>query len=223
MADPQRSGVSANAAPETLCITAGSFVQNSWLVWDPASRAAVVVDPGEDHGRILAEAGQRDIRVEAIWLTHAHIDHILGVEAVRQATGAPVWLHPDDRRWYDALPEQGRFFGIEGLPRLAPPDHEFVAGGTVGLGPFSFTIRHTPGHAPGHVALVGHGMVISGDVLFRDSIGRTDLAGADLATLMESIRRELLTLPDDTRVLPGHGPETTIGRERAENPFLRGM
>ncbi|MDZ4259568.1 MAG: MBL fold metallo-hydrolase [Gemmatimonadales bacterium] len=211
-----------SAAPETLCITAGSFVQNSWLVWDPASRAAVVVDPGEGHDLILAEAGQRGLAIEAIWLTHAHIDHILGVEAVREATGAPVWLHPDDRRWYDALPEQGRFFGIEGLPRLAPPEHELVAGATVHCGSLRFEIRHTPGHAPGHVALVGHGMVISGDVLFRDSIGRTDLAGADLATLMESIRRELLTLPDDTRVLPGHGPETTIGRERAENPFLRG-
>lgn len=223
MADAPRSGVTPGAVPETLCITSGAFVQNSWLVWDPHSLAAVVVDPGEDHGRILAEANRRDLEIGAIWLTHAHIDHILGVKAVREATKAPVWLHADDRRWYDALPEQGRFFGIEGLPRLAPPEHELVAGATVVCGSLRFEIRHTPGHAPGHVAFVGHGMVFSGDVLFRDSIGRTDLAGADLPTLMASIRRELWSLPDATRVLPGHGPATTIGRERAENPFLRGV
>ncbi len=213
--------MSEATAPETLMMTTGSFVQNSWLVWDRASRMAVVVDPGEGHDEILAAVAARELTVTDIWLTHAHIDHILGVEAVREATGAPVWLHPDDRRWFDALPEQGRFFGLDGLPRLTPPERTLAAGDTVRCGPWAFTVHHVPGHAPGHVVFVGHGIAISGDILFFDSIGRTDLAGGDLPTLLESIRRELWPLPEATRILPGHGPETTIGRERRHNPFVR--
>lgn len=207
--------------PAVLGIPNGTFVQNSWIVWDPGSREAVIVDPGEESGRILAEAGARGLDVRQIWLTHAHLDHILGVDDVRAATGAEVWLHPEDRRWYDALPEQGRMFGLEGLPRLAPPEHDLVPGTPVACGPWSFEVRFVPGHAPGHVAFIGHGLCLSGDVLFEDSIGRTDLAGGDLETLLQSIRRELFTLDDAVRVLPGHGPETTIGRERRSNPFLR--
>lgn len=209
------------AGPEVLGITTGAFVQNSWLVWDPVSRDAVLVDAGEGHDAILAAVADRDLTVRGIWLTHAHIDHVLGLEALRRATGAPVWLHPDDRRWYDVLPEQGRMFGIEGLGRLAPPDHALHAGDRLTVGPFAFEVRHVPGHAPGHVAFIGYGLCLSGDVLFEDSIGRTDLAGGSLPVLLESIQREILTLPDATRVLPGHGPETTVGRERTRNPFLR--
>lgn len=207
-------------APELLRIENGVFTQNTWLVWDVATRAAVVVDPGEESERILREVATRALAVQAIWLTHAHIDHIWGVDAVRRATGAPVWLHPADRRWYDMLPEQGKMFGIEGLPRLDPPERELAHGDTVHVSSHAFGVRHVPGHAPGHVAFVGHGMAISGDVLFMDSIGRTDLAGGDHALLMRSITDELLTLPDDTRILPGHGPETTVGRERRMNPYL---
>lgn len=209
------------AGPATRMVTTGAFVQNTWVVWDPASRDAVIVDPGEGHREILAVVAEERLRVTDIWLTHAHIDHILGVEAVRAATGAPVWLHPDDRRWFDALPEQGRLFGIEGLPRLAPPERTLAHGDVVACGSHAFRVHHVPGHAAGHVAFIGHGMAISGDVLFHDSIGRTDLAGGDLPTLLASIRRELWPLPDDTRVLTGHGPETTIGRERRQNPFVR--
>ncbi len=210
-----------HAGPATLVITTGGFVQNCWLLWDQESREAVVVDPGEGSDAILAEIQRLELRVSAIWLTHAHIDHVLGVSAVREATGAPVWLHPDDRRWYDALPEQGRFFGMSGLEPLAPPEHELVDGQELGFGPWRFLVRHTPGHAPGHVAFLGHGLAVAGDLLFLDSIGRTDLAGGDHATLLDSIHRVLLALPDETVVLPGHGPETTIGRERRLNPFLQ--
>jgi glyoxylase-like metal-dependent hydrolase (beta-lactamase superfamily II) len=209
------------SAPQVLGITTGGFVQNSWLVWDPASRDAVLVDAGEGHQEILAAIAARQLTVRGIWLTHAHIDHVLGLEPLRQATGAPVWLHPDDLRWYNVLPEQGRMFGIEGLGRLKAPEHELHHGDALQVGPFTFAVRHVPGHAPGHVAFVGHGLCHSGDVLFEDSIGRTDLAGGSLPVLMESIRREVLTLPDATRVLPGHGPETTVGRERSHNPFLQ--
>jgi hydroxyacylglutathione hydrolase len=208
-------------APDAIGITTGTFQQTCWLLADPDTREAVVVDPGEGSAEILAAVRARDLRVTGIWLTHAHIDHIWGVDEVRRATGAPVWLHPLDRRWYDILPEQGRMFGLGGLPRLAPPDHDLAHGQTVSVGRFDFAVRHVPGHAPGHVAFIGQGFAVSGDVLFAGSIGRTDLAGGDLPQLLRSIREELVTLPDATRVLPGHGPETTVGAERTGNPFLR--
>ena len=208
-------------APEAIGITTGTFQQTCWLLADPEAGEAVIVDPGEGSAEILAAVRARGLRVTGIWLTHAHIDHIWGVDDVRAATGAEVWLHPLDRRWYDILPEQGRMFGLGGLPRLAPPEHDLAHGQTVSVGRFDFAVRHVPGHAPGHVAFLGHGLAVSGDVLFAGSIGRTDLAGGDLSQLLASIRDELLVLPDDTRVLPGHGPETTIGAERAANPFLR--
>lgn len=211
------------SAPEVLGIPNGRFAQNAWLVWDPVTRDAVLVDPGEDASRFLAAIRARDLLLREIWLTHAHLDHIWGVDDVRAATGALVRLHPDDRRWYDALPEQGRMFGIGGLVPPAPPDFDLVPGESVRVGHYTFDVRFVPGHAPGHVAFIGYGLCLSGDVLFEDSIGRTDLAGGDHAQLLESIRRELFPLPDDTRVLPGHGAETTIGRERRSNPFLTGL
>lgn len=213
--------MSAAPAPDVVGIPNGTFAENTWIVADPASRRAVVIDPGEEHARILAAVRHRGLEVGDIWLTHAHIDHIWGVDALREATGARVHLHPADRRWYDILPEQGAMFGLQGLPRLAPPDAELAHGDLLAVGPWRFAVRHVPGHAPGHVAFVGHGLAISGDVLFQGSIGRTDLAGGDLATLMASIRAEILTLPDATRILPGHGPETTVGAERETNPFLQ--
>jgi hydroxyacylglutathione hydrolase len=215
-----RDRVTNAAGVEAEVITTGSFLQNCWLLWDRGTREAVVVDPGEGSAEILEAVRARGLTVTAIWLTHAHIDHILGVTAVREATGAPVWLHPDDRRWYDALPEQGRFFGISGLEPLAPPEHALQDGQTVHVGAWPFLVREAPGHAPGHVVFLGHGLAVAGDVLFLDSIGRTDLAGGDHATLLASIDRVLMPLEDSTRVLTGHGPETTIGRERRLNPFL---
>lgn len=210
-------------APEVFGIPNGGFVQNSWLIWDPTSREAAVVDPGEDAPRILAAIRHRELAVRQIWLTHAHIDHIWGVDVVREATGAEVWLHPADRRWYDSLPEQGQMFGLEGLPRLGPPDHDLVDGSILTLGELHFEVHHTPGHSPGHVVFIGHGLCVGGDVLFEDSIGRTDLPGGNAAELLESIERVLLPLPDPTRVLTGHGSETTIGRERKRNPFLTSL
>lgn len=211
----------AAAGLGTAMVTTGGFQQNCWLLWDEATREAVVVDPGEGSDEILAAIAARHLVVRAIWLTHAHIDHILGVTALREATGAPVSLHPADRRWYDSLPEQGRFFGMTGLEPLDPPEHALADGDQVAVGSHRFLVRHVPGHAPGHVAFLGDGVAVSGDVLFLDSIGRTDLAGGDHPTLLRSITEVLLPLPDATRVLSGHGPETTIGRERRLNPFLQ--
>ncbi|HJS46594.1 MAG TPA: MBL fold metallo-hydrolase [Gemmatimonadales bacterium] len=207
--------------PAVVGIPNGRFAQNCWLVADPGAGEAAVVDPGEEAGRILAELAGRGWRATAIWLTHAHIDHVLGVAAVREATGAPVHLHPLDRPLYDNVAEQGRWFGIE-VPPLPPPDREFAEGDQVRVGALEFTVHHLPGHSPGHVALVGHGHCFSGDVLFRGSVGRVDLPGGDGAALLASIRRRLLTLPGDVVVHSGHGPDTTIGEERRGNPFLTG-
>jgi len=180
-----------------------------------------MVDPGEESSAFLAELGRRDWALRAVWLTHAHIDHILGVAAVKRATDAPVYLHPDDRPLYDALPDQGAWFGIR-ADRPPPPDHPLAAGQRLTVGGLEFTVRHTPGHSPGSVSFVGQGTIFGGDVLFNGSIGRTDLPGGDFATLMRSIQRDFLSLPDSTVVRSGHGPETTIGVERLTNPFLTG-
>jgi len=199
----------------------GSFDQNCWLLADPASRAAVMVDPGEESGRFLAELRRREWTLTDIWLTHAHIDHILGVTDVHAATGVPIHLHAGDRSLYENLPQQAQWFGLRaGTP--PPVTHWLSEGQVLTVGPHRFTVRHVPGHAPGHVAFVAPGLIVGGDVLFAGSIGRTDLPGGNMAELEASIRRVFYVLPDETRVLTGHGPETTIGAERKSNPFVRG-
>jgi len=200
----------------------GQFVENCYLVTDEASRECVVIDPGEEAGLILRRITEAGVRPVAIWVTHAHLDHVMGVPRLRRETGAPIYLHPADRELYDHVIQQGLAFGIR-VESLPPPDREFVPGETVRVGTVGFTVRHAPGHSPGSVCLVGDGVVFTGDVLFAGSIGRTDLPGADFDTLIRSIERELLVLPDSTMVYSGHGPETTVGRERGTNPFLAGV
>ena len=200
----------------------GQFVENCYLVIDEASRECVVIDPGEEAGLILRRITEAGVRPVAIWVTHAHLDHVMGVPRLSRETGAPIYLHPADRELYDHVIQQGLAFGIR-VESLPPPDREFVPGETVRIGTVGFTVRHAPGHSPGSVCLVGDGVVFTGDVLFAGSIGRTDLPGADFDTLIRSIERELLVLPDSTMVYSGHGPETTVGRERGTNPFLTGV
>ena len=200
----------------------GQFVENCYLVTDEASRECVVIDPGEEAGLILRRITEAGVRPVAIWVTHAHLDHVMGVPRLSRETGAAIYLHPADRELYDHVIQQGLAFGIR-VESLPPPDREFVPGETVRVGTVGFTVRHAPGHSPGSVCLVGDGVVFTGDVLFAGSIGRTDLPGADFDTLIRSIERELLVLPDSTMVYSGHGPETTVGRERGTNPFLTGV
>ncbi len=199
----------------------GPFVENCYLVVDEQARECAVVDPGEEAGLILHKVAATGAKPVAIWLTHAHIDHVVGVPRVAEETGAPVWLHPADRPLYDAVPEQAAWFGLD-APALPPPDRTFAHGDVVHVGELAFQVRHTPGHSPGSVCLVGPGVVLGGDVLFAGSIGRTDLPGGDFDTLIASIERELLSLPEATIVYTGHGPETTVGHERRSNPFLTG-
>jgi glyoxylase-like metal-dependent hydrolase (beta-lactamase superfamily II) len=210
------------ARPEVLCLTNGAFAQNCYIVADRSAREAVLVDPGEEADLFLARLRSEGLTLRGIWLTHAHLDHVLGVGRVVGQTGVEIWLHPEDRRLYDAAPMQaGAMLGID-LDPLPPPDHALAHGDTLRVGGCAFEVRHAPGHSPGHVILVGEGVALVGDVVFAGSVGRTDLPGGDAATLLESIREQVLTLPDDTVLHTGHGPETTVGRERRGNPFLTG-
>jgi len=206
---------------EVVALPNGQFAENCYLVADRRTRDAVIIDPGEEPAMFLAELDTRAWTLRGIWLTHAHIDHIMGVGAVRQATGAPIHLHPLDRPIYDALPQFGSWVGMQ-LDPPPPPDVALQHGVPVQVGRFAFDVRLTPGHSPGSVSFVGHDMVFGGDVLFNGSVGRTDLPGGDSATLMASIQTQFLSLPDSTVVHSGHGPDTTIGVERLTNPFLTG-
>jgi glyoxylase-like metal-dependent hydrolase (beta-lactamase superfamily II) len=198
----------------------GPTATNCYLVADPATRDAAVIDPGWEAPRILAELSQRAWTCRAVWLTHAHFDHLGAVAEVMAATGAPLALHPAD---LPLLRAQGGapLFGLH-LPPLPEPALLLAPGAPVTAGTLTLDVLFVPGHTPGHVALYhrGAGVVFSGDVLFAQGIGRTDLPGGNYATLIASIREQLLTLPDETTVCSGHGPLTTIGAERRENPFL---
>jgi hydroxyacylglutathione hydrolase len=206
---------------EIVALPNGQFAENCYLLADRATRQAVMVDPGEEPRLFLAELDTRAWALTAVWLTHGHIDHIMGVAAVKEATGVPVYLHPADRVLYDGLPRQGEWMGLS-LEPPPPPDGELTEGQRLHLGAHEFTVRHTPGHSPGSVSFTSPGMVLGGDVLFNGSIGRTDLPGGDLGTLMHSLHAVFMALPDSTIVYSGHGPETTIGVERMTNPFLTG-
>jgi len=199
----------------------GQFVENCYFVIDEATTECAIIDPGEEASVIARKLQAEGVRPVGIWLTHAHIDHVLGVPRLKADTGAPVCLHPADRMLYDHVPEQALAFGMR-AERLPAPDRQLAHGDALRVGGLAFRVRHAPGHSPGSVVFEGQGAVFGGDVLFQGSIGRTDLPGGDFDTLLKSIERELLTLPDSTIVYSGHGPETTIGRERRANPFLTG-
>lgn len=204
-----------------VSIPNGVFAENCYLVIDDERQELAIVDPGEEAGLILHKVRASGATPVAIWLTHAHLDHVMGVRRVKTETGAPIYLHPADRPLYDAVVAQAAAFGVLAEPQ-PPPDAAWVHGDVARVGNLAFAVRHTPGHSPGSVTFIGNGVAIGGDVLFAGSIGRTDLPGGDFDTLIASIERELLSLPDDTIVHSGHGPDTTVGRERRTNPFLTG-
>jgi hydroxyacylglutathione hydrolase len=197
----------------------GPFAQNGFLVVCTGSSKGILVDPGAGTDQMLATAERENVQIELIVLTHAHLDHVDGVGRAKRATGAPVLLHRDDEPLYHAAPTQAQWFGVRVDP-LPPIDRHLNDGDTVRFGDCELQVRHTPGHAPGHVVLIGDGFALIGDCVFAGSIGRTDLPGGDFQQLMRSIRSHILTLPDETILYSGHGPETTVGHERVGNPFL---
>lgn len=199
-------------------VTVGAFQENSYLLVDPVSRKAVLVDPGAEPERILEMVREQNAAVDAIWLTHAHLDHIGAVQAVRRALPVPVLLHPADLVIYRRAAQQAALYGLP-FEQPADPDGELQDGQTLSVGAHTFSVRHSPGHAPGHVVFVGESVLLGGDLLFAGSIGRTDLPLSDPEAMERSLAM-IAGLDPALVVYPGHGPPTTIGRELATNPFL---
>jgi glyoxylase-like metal-dependent hydrolase (beta-lactamase superfamily II) len=204
--------------------TGGGFAENGYLVTCTATGRAVAVDPGAATSQLLAVLSAEGNGLEGVLLTHAHLDHVEGVHLVRDAfPDVPIWLHPADLGMYRSLPDQAAAFGLT-LHAQPEPDRELAHGQRFTFGECGFDVRFTPGHAQGHVIFVApdYGLALVGDVIFQGSIGRTDLPGGDFYTLMRSIREQVLTLPPETVLHPGHGPATTVADERVGNPFLVG-
>ena len=201
-------------------LTVGPFQENSYILGDETTGEAVLIDPGHAPEAILARVKKLGLKVMAITNTHAHIDHVGGVEVVQKALGVPFRLHREDLPMLNALPQQAKMFGLP--PIVIPTVDQFLEeGDRFRVGNIEVEVIHTPGHSPGSVSFkVGPDDVISGDALFAGSIGRTDLPGGDHEQLLESIRTKLFPLGDAVRVWSGHGPETTIGEEKKFNPFV---
>lgn len=204
------------------------FMKNGFVLACERTGEAVVIDPGDEVEDLLSFITGRQLTPVAILLTHAHIDHVSGVGAARARLGVPVWLHRDDQPLYDRAAAQGAMFGIR-MAQPPPVDHHYAGDGVWGcFGDYEVTVHHTPGHCPGGVCLAVRRVadpsrlegLFVGDTLFAGSIGRTDLPGGDHPTLMRSITEVLFQFPDEAVVYSGHGPDTTIGRERRTNPFV---
>jgi len=203
------------------------FFKNGFVVGCEQTREGVVIDPGDEIADVVAAVRAHDLRVQFILLTHAHVDHISGVGAAKEAFSAPVYLHRDDQPLYERAVQQAQMFGFEVAP--PPPVDAFYDGRPLRFGDHVVRVHHTPGHCPGGVCLeiqgageqrAGETHLFAGDTLFAGSIGRTDLPGGDYDVLMRSITEVLFPLGDAAIVHPGHGPDTTIGRERTTNPFV---
>ena len=202
----------------------GMLQCNCSVFGDEQTSEAVVIDPGDNVEEILGILERHRLRATLIVITHAHIDHVGGAAKLKAITGASVLMNEDDEGVYSQLDMQASWLGMA-TPRRVEIDVEARDGDTVRLGGSDFTVLHTPGHTPGSICLwlPSENKVIAGDTLFRDSIGRTDLPGGDFRKILVSIRDKLLTLPEETLVLPGHGDTTTIGREKEFNYFLQGL
>jgi hydroxyacylglutathione hydrolase len=200
----------------------GPLQCNCTLLGDEETREAIVIDPGDEIGRIHRRLTTLGLTLKQILVTHAHIDHVGGALKLKSLTGAPIFLNENDLPQLKIMAEQAAWVGVP-APETAPPDEVLTDGRRVGLDNYPAHVLHTPGHTQGSICLyfAPLKMVLAGDTLFAGSIGRTDLPGGDSEQIIDSIHSRLLTLPDDTKVVPGHGPITSIGAERISNPFLQ--
>lgn len=205
---------------ETLPV--GPLQCNCTILGDVTSREAIVIDPGDNIPTIQAILTRHGLTVKSIVITHAHIDHIAGAQKLKQLTGAPIFYNENDLPLVKMMDVQAGWLGIP-TPEVAPPDAPLIDGQKVSIDGLEGVILHTPGHTQGSLCLYlpEHSLLIAGDTLFAGSIGRTDLPGGDGRQIIRSIHDRLLTLPDEIRVIPGHGPSTTIGDERENNPFIQ--
>lgn len=204
-------------------LTVGPFQENCYIVGDEASGTGVLFDPGDEAARISLAVEQTNLEIAQIIITHAHIDHVGAVAALVDEYSCPVLMHAEAEPMLKQLPNQALMMGLR-FGKVPAVDSYIEDGDVVEVGGLRFEALYTPGHAPGHLAFYAaeQGLVISGDALFAGSVGRVDLPGGSMEVLLRSINERLLTLPDETVVHSGHGPETTIGEQRAHNPFLAG-
>lgn len=204
----------------------GMLQCNCTVLGDPISKQAIVVDPGDEAGKVLAALQKHGLTCKAILITHTHIDHVGGNQELKDATGAKLMLHEADLPLYDNLKIQAEWIGMSAAPLRATVDEHVHQGDVVKAGALAAEVLHTPGHTPGSLCFHVGGeqpLLLAGDTLFAGSIGRTDLWGGDYDQELQSIRTRLLALDDQTKVICGHGPSTTIGNERRRNPFLVGL
>jgi hydroxyacylglutathione hydrolase len=202
----------------------GPLQCNCSILGDEQAGEAIVIDPGDEIGRIHRRLGELGLKLKQILVTHAHIDHVGGALKLKRLTGAPILFNQGDLPQLKIMEMQAGWLGIP-TPETAPPDEPMADGIVVGLASCPAQVIHTPGHTQGSVCLhfAPLKLLVAGDTLFAGSIGRTDLPGGNYGQIIDSIQSRLLPLPDETKVLPGHGPDTTIGAERINNPFLRNL
>jgi hydroxyacylglutathione hydrolase len=208
------------AAVKVQTFTVGAFQENCYLLVDDRTNRAVIVDPGSEGQRLVEAVDRSGATLEAVWITHAHVDHVGAVAAIKQRWDVPVYLHPLDRRLYEAAGRQAQVYNVP-FEEPPPPDREFSDGQRVTVGDVELAVMHAPGHSPGHVVIHGDGIALVGDCLFAGSIGRTDLPFSNPPQLAASLEK-ISALAPETVVYPGHGLDTTIGEERVSNPFLNG-
>lgn len=204
-------------------ITVGPFQENCYIIGDESGEGALI-DPGDEATRIALAVEQTSLEIGSIVLTHSHIDHVGAVAQLAEEYSCPVLLHAEAEEMLQAVPQQAVMMGVK-FGKVPQIDRYVATGETLEVGGVRLRSLYTPGHAPGHLAfhVESEGLVISGDAVFAGSVGRVDLPGGSMEVLMKSIRDEILTLPDETRLYPGHGPATTVGEERLNNPFLNGQ
>ncbi|HEV2276337.1 MAG TPA: MBL fold metallo-hydrolase [Acidobacteriaceae bacterium] len=219
---PPGSPIPYNRAMLRETFPVGPLQCNCTILGDELTHEAIVIDPGDNVPQILARLAKRHLTVKQIVITHAHIDHVGGAVALRRITGAPILLNERDLQLLAMMEMQAGWLGVP-TPEVAAPDIAAEEGLRIGLPSIAGQVLHTPGHTPGSICLhfPEQNLLLAGDTLFAGSIGRTDLPGGDGKQILRSLRSRLLVLPDSTLVVPGHGPETTIGEERETNPFLQ--